>query len=95
MLGTLLRDLIRRQRTAQALSQRLGTLSRREREVLLLLVDGCDRQTIADRLVVSKHTARSHVHNVLSKLGARSTVEAAALVIEHGLYDQVRGAEGG
>jgi NarL family two-component system response regulator LiaR len=57
-------------------------LSRREREVLDLVVDGCTDQEIAAALFVSRRTVNTHVGNILAKLGVDSRREAAALAIE-------------
>lgn len=65
---------------------RLGhDLTEREREVLALLVEGLSNSEIAQRLLISHHTARFHVSGILSKLGASNRAEAAALAIKHHL----------
>lgn len=58
----------------------LSTLTRREREVLAGMAEGLCRADIAARLCVSPHTVRTHVRNILAKLGARSTLEAVAVL---------------
>jgi NarL family two-component system response regulator LiaR len=60
-------------------------LSARERQVLALLVQGLSNPEIADRLSVSRSTAKAHVSSILSKLGVSSRAEAAALAVEHKL----------
>jgi DNA-binding NarL/FixJ family response regulator len=60
-------------------------LTPREREVLQLLADGVATDVLADRLYISKHTARSHVRNILAKLGAHSKLEAVAIALRAGL----------
>lgn len=57
----------------------LARLTARERQVLALMGEGLDPQAIARRLVVSRHTARGHVKNILMKLGAHSQLEAVVL----------------
>src|SRR5439155_26977531 len=56
---------------------RLALLTPREQEVLLLLAEGRSNAEIADDLVISKSTAKAHVHNLLRKLGVSSRVQAA------------------
>lgn len=63
-------------------------LSRRELEVLRLLVDGLSTQDIAERLTVSPHTVRNHVQRVLVKLRAGSRLEAVALAVRQGLIER-------
>lgn len=60
-------------------------LAPREREVLVELVAGRSTDEIAARLHISRSTTRTHVQGVLSKLGASSRLEAAALVADSGL----------
>ena len=60
-------------------------LTEREREVLALMVEGLNNTQIAGRLTVSPSTIKSHVSNILSKLGVSSRTEAVALALRHGL----------
>lgn len=60
-------------------------LTARERQVLDLLGEGLDAGAIAQRLVVSNHTARGHVKSILRKLGAHSQLEAVVLATRAGL----------
>jgi DNA-binding NarL/FixJ family response regulator len=91
MLGSLLRHLIDRRRGAHEVFERFLEMTRREREVLRLLVDGYDSKEIADVLVVSPQTVRTHVQNTITKLGAHSRLEATAMAIEHGLVPMSKG----
>ena len=73
-------------RTKPALDTSLiGTLTDREREVLLLMARGLDNAQIASDLSVSDATVRTHVGHVLSKLNARSRVQAVVAAYESGL----------
>jgi NarL family two-component system response regulator LiaR len=58
-------------------------LTPREREVLALMVQGLTNPQIAQRLIVSRATAKAHVSNVLSKLAASNRAEAIALALQH------------
>jgi NarL family two-component system response regulator LiaR len=58
-------------------------LTERERDVLALLVQGLNNTQIADQLVVSPSTIKSHVSHILAKLGVASRTEAAALSVRH------------
>ena len=89
MLGALLARLITRKREHDDALLRLGKLTRREREVLALLAQGADNAGIAQPLVISPETARTHVQNVLGKLGVHSRLEAAAFVVQNGLLDDL------
>ncbi len=60
-------------------------LTERERAVLALLVEGLNNTQIAAQLFVSPSTVKSHVSNLLSKLGVASRTEAATLAMRHGL----------
>jgi len=87
MLGPLLSRLIRRRRERDEALRRMARLTRREREVLALLARGADNQLIAQELVISPETARTHIQNVLGKLGVHSRLEAAAFVVQNGIFD--------
>lgn len=60
-------------------------LTRRELEVLHLLVDGTSSEQIARTLGVSTNTVRTHVQGILAKLQVHSRLEAAAFAVRHGL----------
>jgi len=60
-------------------------LTRREVEVLALLVKGLTNPEIAEHLVVSRATVKVHVSNILSKLSASNRAEAISLAIKHKL----------
>ncbi|HLF27712.1 MAG TPA: response regulator transcription factor [Anaerolineae bacterium] len=60
-------------------------LTERERAVLALLVEGLNNTEIAEKLVVSPSTIKSHVSHILAKLGVASRTEAVALAVRHRL----------
>jgi DNA-binding NarL/FixJ family response regulator len=77
----------------------LGRLTRREQEILALMIQGADNRTVAKRLSISYATVRTHVRSILAKLGARSQLEAVAKATQWGFradglprqFTQVRG----
>ncbi len=69
--------------TASQPSDTRPDLTERELEVLTLLVEGLNNTQIAGRLVVSPSTIKSHVSNILSKLGVTSRTEAASLALRN------------
>lgn len=60
-------------------------LTKREREILSLIVEGSDNKEIAAELVISPETVKTHVSTVLEKLGAGNRVEAAVKAVRAGL----------
>jgi two-component system response regulator DevR len=70
----------------------LKDLSEREHEVLVLVAEGLTNLEIAERLVLSPHTIRNHVSNVLTKLGVRRRSDAAVFAERHNLSGE--GASG-
>lgn len=85
LLRPLLDELLARSRRTRQAVELLGRLTRREREVLELLAEGCAHDEVAEILVISPQTARTHIQNVLGKLEVHSRVEAAALAMRYGL----------
>ena len=67
MLGALVSGLIRRRKDQEEALRRMGRLTRREREVLALLARGAGNVAIAEALVISPETARTHIQNVIGK----------------------------
>jgi DNA-binding NarL/FixJ family response regulator len=60
-------------------------LTSREREVLLWLARGCSNETIGEELGITTETVKSHMKNILGKLGLKSRSEAVALCLRAGL----------
>jgi DNA-binding NarL/FixJ family response regulator len=87
MLGALLDGLLRRRRQQHEALRLATSLTRREREVARLISQGASTRSIAESLVISNETARTHVQRVLTKAGVHSRLELAALLNETGLLD--------
>jgi DNA-binding NarL/FixJ family response regulator len=65
-----------------------GELTDREREILRLVAAGKANKEIAAELVISERTARTHVSNILRKLGLASRTQAALWAVREGLVDE-------
>ncbi|MGZ8629934.1 MAG: LuxR C-terminal-related transcriptional regulator [Actinomycetota bacterium] len=63
----------------------LGSLTRREREILQTLSAGASTADVAEAFGISPLTVQSHVKNILAKLGVHSKVEAVRIAWRHGL----------
>ena len=70
---------------ATATTEGSDSLTDREGEVLGLVARGLSNKEIAARLAITERTARTHVSNVLGKLGLASRTQAALYAVEHGL----------
>ncbi|MCC7107093.1 MAG: response regulator [Chloroflexi bacterium] len=79
-------QLVRRTRQP-APAQTTDQLTPREQEILQLLAEGIDGPDLADRLVVSPHTLRTHVKRILEKLDAHSKLEAVVIGLRTGLVN--------
>lgn len=66
----------------------IDPLSERELDVLLLMAAGVTNQGIAEHLVITVGTVKSHINHILAKLGARNRTEAVALARRQGLLDR-------
>jgi NarL family two-component system response regulator LiaR len=63
-------------------------LTDREQEVLALIVEGLSNPEIGERLVIGYSTVKTHVSNILAKLGVSNRVEAASLALEQDLVNR-------
>ena len=81
----LIEEHIRRPAPAVGLPDELRALTEREVEVLRLMARGLSNSEIADTLVVSEATVKTHVNRVLGKLDCRGRVQAVVLAYETGL----------
>ncbi|MFG1921937.1 response regulator [Cryptosporangium sp. NPDC048952] len=66
-------------------SEALGGLTHREREAVALVAKGLSNHEIADRMVISPVTAKTHVNRAMSKLGARDRAQLVVIAYESGL----------
>jgi DNA-binding NarL/FixJ family response regulator len=86
-LLTRVRHLVRR--SQPSVLPVTARLTKREREVLLLLADGLRQDDIAKRLFISRKTVGTHVANILRKLGVRSQTQAVAVAFREEFGDVV------
>jgi DNA-binding NarL/FixJ family response regulator len=82
-VGRVLRSLIQDQERRRENDELLAALTPREREVLTCLAEGAGRREVAERLHLSANTVRTHLQNLMTKLGVHSTLEAVAMSRAH------------
>jgi DNA-binding NarL/FixJ family response regulator len=93
MLRGLLHTLVEMRRRADKAYTAYLRLTNREKQVLELLGEGCGNTVIAQTLMISPQTARTHIQNVVRKLGTHSRLEAAAIAAEYGWVRNEYGPE--
>jgi DNA-binding NarL/FixJ family response regulator len=81
----MLLELARRMVATDRPSSPLSRLSPRERQVLALLSRGWDNARIGRDLFISQHTVRTHIQNILEKLGMHSKLEAATFAMQRSM----------
>ncbi|WP_299540406.1 response regulator transcription factor [uncultured Streptomyces sp.] len=85
LLTGVLRELTAARKHRTESERLVESLTPREREVLRCMVAGLGRKAVAERLFLSPHTVRTHMQNVLGKLGVHSTLAAVALARRAGI----------
>jgi len=85
LLGTLLRQVVKRHRAERAQLDRLNLLSPREREVFDLVARGLDKEQVAERLFIAAGTVRTHKQSIFKKLDLHSQAELVALAVRCGI----------
>jgi DNA-binding NarL/FixJ family response regulator len=83
----LIARLVDRGPTRQVKAGALAQLTEREREVVGLAAQGMSNDEIAEHLVISPATAKTHVSRAMVKLGARDRAQLVALAYQHRLID--------
>ncbi|MEV7283265.1 response regulator transcription factor [Streptomyces sp. NPDC093252] len=63
----------------------LADLTDREREIVALVAEGLSNEVIADYLIISRQTVRTHVHRAMAKLGARNRAQLVVFAYQTGL----------
>jgi DNA-binding NarL/FixJ family response regulator len=85
LLTGVVRELTTARRDRTESERLVESLTPREKQVLRCMVAGLGRQAVAERLYLSPHTVRTHMQNVLGKLGVHSTLAAVALARRAGV----------
>jgi DNA-binding NarL/FixJ family response regulator len=78
-MGAVLRLLLAGHERQRESDRLLASLTPREREILACLAEGAGRRDVAEQLHLSANTVRTHLQNLMAKLGVHSTLEAVAL----------------
>jgi DNA-binding NarL/FixJ family response regulator len=92
--GTYVDPRLRPALLSRRATQRMPTLSKREREIMDLLAQGLTGEQVADRLVLSSETVKTHIRNAMTKLEASTRVHAIAIALREG-FIQPPGAPAG
>jgi DNA-binding NarL/FixJ family response regulator len=72
-------------------TQRVPSLSKREREIIELLAQGMTGEQVADHLVLSSETVKTHIRNAMGKLEASTRVHAIAIALREGFISPPAG----
>ena len=92
--GTYVDPRLRPALLSRRATQRMPSLSKREREIMDLLAQGLTGEQVAEKLVLSSETVKTHIRNAMSKLEASTRVHAIAIALREG-YIQPPSSDGG
>jgi DNA-binding NarL/FixJ family response regulator len=90
--GTYVDPRLRPKLLSRDTTQRMPSLSKREREIMDLLAQGLTGEDVAERLVLSSETVKTHIRNAMSKLEAHTRVHAVAIALRQGFISGDREA---
>jgi DNA-binding NarL/FixJ family response regulator len=82
--GTYVDPRLRPALLSRKTTQRMPSLSKREREIMDLLAQGLTGEDVAERLVLSSETVKTHIRNAMTKLEAHTRVHAVAIALREG-----------
>ena len=91
--GTYVDPRLRPALLSRRATQRMPSLSKREREIMDLLAQGLTGEQVADKLVLSSETVKTHIRNAMAKLEASTRVHAIAIALREG-YIQPPSSDG-
>jgi len=91
--GTYIDPRLRRAVLSPRATERVRGLSKRERQVLDLLARGMTGEQVAEQLVLSSETVKTHVRNAMNKLEASTRVHAIAIALREGYIEGPEGAD--
>jgi DNA-binding NarL/FixJ family response regulator len=89
MISELLDRLLEQSSDREETLRKVRRLTARERQVLALLARGGNNDSVAEELFISRQTVRTHIQNVIVKLGLHSRLEAAMFVSRNELFDEL------
>ena len=92
--GTYVDPRLRPALLSRETTQRLKSLSKREGEIMDLLAQGLTGEQVAERLVLSSETVKTHIRNAMAKLEANTRVHAIAIALREGFINPPPEPEG-